>query len=235
MNKIQSFWYGQLLSTMERLSINSFLKNGHDVEIYSYGQIDNLPKGVILRDARDILPKDKLFLDSAGSIASFSDWFRYKLLYEKGGWWIDLDVVCLRSFEDTPEYCFATENDSNTYGTGITCCIIKSEAKSAFLKMILDYINSFPDYHDISWGEFGPALLHSVVQKFDSAEYIKDVHVFCPINWKEMNLLTEPNISFPNESMAIHMWNNLWGINKMDKEGTYHPDSIYEKLKIKYL
>src|SRR6187549_1688111 len=30
-----------------------------------------------------------------GSPSAFSNHFRYRLLAEKGGWWIDTDVVCL--------------------------------------------------------------------------------------------------------------------------------------------
>ena len=57
-----------------------------------------------------------------------------------------MDVVCLRPFDIKEDYCFATENFSANYETDITCCVIKSSMKAEFLEMILDYIESFPDY-----------------------------------------------------------------------------------------
>ncbi len=46
--------------------------------------------------AEEILPRAVLFTHRrTGSLGSFSDWFRYRLLKERGGIWADTDVVCL--------------------------------------------------------------------------------------------------------------------------------------------
>lgn len=37
--------------------------------------------------------------------------FRYKLILERGGWWVDLDTVCLRPFDLDLEHVFASEPD----------------------------------------------------------------------------------------------------------------------------
>jgi hypothetical protein len=234
-NKIQSFWYGKTISTMEKLCISSFLKNGHTVDIYTYDDIADLPSGTNQLDANLILPKANIFYDSAGGIAAFSDWFRYKMLYEKGGWWIDLDMICLKPFNIIEDYCFATENFSSNYQTGITCCVIKSPARAEFLKIILERIESSAPHRDIEWGTYGPGLIHSVLQEFDSAQYIMPVHTFCPVDWTDMGTIAHEERDLPSDALAIHMWNNLWRINNIDKEKTYHPNSIYEQLKTKYL
>lgn len=234
-NKIQSFWYGKSISTMEKLCISSFLKNGHTVDIYTYDYIADLPSGTNQLDANLILPKTNIFYDSAGGIAAFSDWFRYKMLYEKGGWWIDLDVICLKPFNIIGDYCFATENFSSNYQTGITCCVIKSPARAEFLKIILEHIESSTPHRDIEWGTYGPRLIHSVLQEFDSAQYIMPVQAFCPIDWTDMGAIVYEERELPSDALAIHMWNNLWRINNIDKEKTYHPNSNYERLKTKYL
>ena len=46
-------------------------------------------------DAAEILLQDKI-ATHGGSYAMFADMFRYLLLYLKGGWWSDLDMLCLR-------------------------------------------------------------------------------------------------------------------------------------------
>ncbi|WP_343538731.1 glycosyltransferase [Sphingobacterium thalpophilum] len=234
-DKIQSFWFGGTLSTMERLSILSFLKNGHSVDIYSYDNIIGLPEGANQVDANQILEKDKIFFDSSGGIAAFSDWFRYKLLYDRGGWWIDMDVICLQPFDISDDFCFATENYSSNYETGITCCVIKSQAKAKFLEIILDHINSFKTYKNIEWGQFGPKLIHAALMQFECGQYIQPVEAFCPVDWTEMKSLVEEQRELPINSLAIHMWNNLWRINNMDKDGSYHPHTIYERLKSRYV
>ena len=33
-----------------------------------------------------------------GSYAGFANFFRYELLRKRGGWWVDLDTICLRPF-----------------------------------------------------------------------------------------------------------------------------------------
>lgn len=235
-NRIQSFWYGNTISTIEKLSIASFLKNGHEVDIYCYNPIQNLPSGVNLKDANRIIPKEKVFLDSSGGIASFSDWFRYKMLYEVGGWWVDLDIICLRPFAIPNDYCFASENFSTNFEIGITCCVIKSPPKAEFLKDILDYIESFENYRDIQWGEFGPALINYVLKQYDSSEFVMPVHAFCPVDWTDMKrIVNDVYLTIPIDSYSIHMWNNLWRINKVDKEKVYPPGTVYEMLKLKYL
>src|SRR5205823_1893528 len=53
---IQGLWIGPQLSIMEQLSIASFLRNGHDYHLYIYNELPNVPKGVVIRDASEILP-----------------------------------------------------------------------------------------------------------------------------------------------------------------------------------
>lgn len=99
---IQSLWIGNRLSAMERLAIQSFLANGHDFHLYCYNDVEGLPAGTVVRDGNDILPESRIFAYAdgfaKGSHAAFSNHFRYKLLLERGGWWVDTDVVCLRPF-----------------------------------------------------------------------------------------------------------------------------------------
>ncbi|MCI5142063.1 MAG: hypothetical protein D3909_10150 [Candidatus Electrothrix sp. ATG1] len=36
-------------------------------------------------------------------------------------------------------------------------------------------------------------------------------------------------------SFAVHLWNEMWRIQKMDKDKQYPPSCLYETLKKKYL
>jgi hypothetical protein len=90
MEIFQSFWHGGALPPFAIYCIDSFVKGGQAFHLYTYDDVD-VPVGVIRKDARDIFPEDRIFYfknenDPNGSIACFSDLFRYKLLKEKGHW-----------------------------------------------------------------------------------------------------------------------------------------------------
>src|SRR4029077_9309329 len=85
---------------MERLCITSFLQNGHPFHLYVYQPIEGVPDGTVVLDANQILPSSRVFkYKDHDTYAGFSNFFRYKLLCEKGGWWVDADTVCLQPFE----------------------------------------------------------------------------------------------------------------------------------------
>src|ERR1043165_8447512 len=52
---INALWIGQL-SPLERLCLSSFAAHGHRVHVYTYDAIENVPRGVTLQDAAQILP-----------------------------------------------------------------------------------------------------------------------------------------------------------------------------------
>lgn len=53
-NVVRMFWHGTALSAYERLSIASFLKHGHRVEVFSYNEL-SLPDGAVRVDAESHL------------------------------------------------------------------------------------------------------------------------------------------------------------------------------------
>ena len=107
---IQGLWIGPELSAMEQLSIASFLKNGHEYHLYVYKEMKNVPGGCVLRDANEILPGARVFqYQQYPSYAGFANFFRYKLLLERGGWWADTDVICLKTLDFPETQVFASE------------------------------------------------------------------------------------------------------------------------------
>ncbi len=96
----QSFWHGGVLSPYELFCLKSFIDCGHAVDLYTYDLNLVAPAGVRVCDAAELVGRDEVFVYQSegfgkGSPSAFSNHFRYKLLAERGGWWIDTDVVCL--------------------------------------------------------------------------------------------------------------------------------------------
>lgn len=221
---------------MELLCIQSFIQNGHEFHLYVYNDIENAPGEVVQMDANKIISENKIFKDSHGGVSSFSDWFRYQLLYDKGGWWVDMDSICLKYFDFESEYCFSTEKPHYPHKQALlNNGFIKSPPQAEYLSDILNYIHSI-DHTEIVWGELGPRLLRAVLKYYESDKYLKPPETFCPLNWDEINQLITTGqclLDFKH-SYAIHMWNEIWRVNQIDKNAKYHPESIYEKLKDKY-
>ena len=95
---VQSLWVGNPLSDMETYCIRSFMNAGHEFHLYTYGKVKNIPNGVIIKNGNAIMPAKDIFRLKE-TFLPFSDIFRYKMLYEKGGYWVDLDMICIKKLD----------------------------------------------------------------------------------------------------------------------------------------
>jgi len=107
--RIGMLWIGGPLSWTEQMCIKSYLRVGYEVDLYHYDEVYNVPEGVNLLDAREILSGDciyRYFLN--GSPAIHADKFRYRLLRAREDIiWSDTDVYCLRPYEPRNGYFLA--------------------------------------------------------------------------------------------------------------------------------
>jgi len=220
---------------MERLSIASFLKHGHAFHLYSYGELENVPEGAAVMDGAQILPRSAIFrYRESGSYAGFANFFRYKLLLEKGGWWVDLDTVCLRPFDFPQDYVFASELDRGT--TYVGNAVIRVPANSGFARHCCQVCQSKKSA-ELRWGETGPRLAKEAVETLGLQESVRPPETFCPVPYREWMRVLDPAIKlvFGESSYAIHLWQEMWRRNNKDKDARYHPGCLYEKLRANYL
>ncbi len=229
---VQSLWIGATLSTMERLSIASFLAQGHPFHLYTYGELQNVPAGTTLLDARSILPEAEIFVYTRGigkgSYAAFSDLFRYAALLDRGGWWVDLDVVALRPFEFDRDYVFGYESPH-------TVCTAVFHAPRGSKLVQRCYQEADRRRGDIEWGEIGPALLTRAVHEFGLAAAVEPMAVFHPVDWRHVGYLVAPGGRLPDASRSVHLIRHFWRWTRHDPDAAYPPDCIYERLKTRYL
>jgi hypothetical protein len=235
-------WIGSEVSRLERLSIQSFLSNGHSFHLFVYDVPKGIPDGTTIVDANDIVRREDIFKGeycdgTFGSLAAFSDFFRHKLLYELGGWWVDLDVVCIKPFNFSEPYVFAQENNKGK-PPNPTCGVAKVQKKSQIAKYCWDKACSYQDKAKIKFSEIGPDLFLETIYKYRKYHYLKNWRVFMPIGWWEIEKLIEPNkfirLHQDEEIYSIHFYNERWRFMGYDKNSSYHPDSIYEQLKRYY-
>jgi hypothetical protein len=233
---IQSLWVGGELSPMEQLSIASFLAHGHEYHLYSYGMVSQVPRGAVVKDAEAILPKSSVFqYRKHPSYAGFSNFFRYKLLLRKGGWWVDTDVVCLKPFVFDEPYVFASERIPE--GAVAASAVIKAPAGSELMAFNWHVCLACRDPSEAGWGQFGPRLMARGINKFGLGAYLQPPEVFCPLAYDEWESLLSPGTSpaFGQQTHAVHLWNEMWRRSGRDKTAGHDPACRYETLKRTYL
>jgi hypothetical protein len=232
---VSSLWIGDRLSTMERLSIASFLSHGDEFHLYVYGSVDGVPQGTVVRDGNEVLPSSRIFMYSRqATYSGFSNYFRYKLLLERGGWWVDMDTVCLRRFDFPDAYVFSSEvNEGEPH---VNCGMVKAPAGSPVMAYLWEECDRI-DPKDLTWGQSGPELMHRAVGLFSLERHVQPPSVFCPIPFSEWRTIIEPGCtsSFDNGTRAVHLWNEMWRRSQTDKDGRYDATCLYEILKRRFL
>lgn len=231
---IQGLWIGPELSVMEQLSIASFLQNEHEYHLYVYDEVKNVPASTVIKDANQILPASRIFqYKHQASYAGFANFFRYKLLLERGGWWIDTDVICLKPFDFADDYVFSSELDQER--EVISSGIIKTPAGSEVMAYAWKVCEQ-KDPQQLKWGETGPRLMTEAVRRCSLESYAKPHRVFSPLAFTEWHRVLEPEARglVDENSYAIHLWNEMWRAAGQDKNASYDQNCLYERLKTRY-
>ncbi len=252
---IQMLWVGGSLSQLEHLCMQSFLSNGHPVHLYTYGKVDNVPSAVTCLNAEDILGKEHIFLHK-GSYACFADLFRWKLLFERGGYYCDTDILCLKPFDFTEESIIGLESH-NKFNVAVLrfpkqdflcqemldCAqnplkIKNYDSRKIKRKKILKKIT--PKTKAIGWGETaGPPAVSRAIKYFNLEDKIsiKNFTHFYPIsagNWDSLFDNTLTNETLFQNTYAVHLWNEMIRRSDIDKNAPFSIDSFVGKYFDKY-
>ena len=164
------------------------MDNGHKFHLYTYGEVKGIPKGTIVKDGNEILPESEIFYYTAdpvhkGSVSSFSNWVRYKLLFDKGGWWVDTDNICLKPFNFSSEYVFSSEwENEDRVNNRINAAPIKVPKGSDVMKYCWERTQEIGK-DNLKWGQIGPKLVRESVEKHNLTDYVRNGDTFCPVNW----------------------------------------------------
>jgi len=255
---IQSLWIGGQLSNVEKLCVQSFLDNGHQFHLYAYEDITNVPAGAQVFDANEIIGADAIFRYkegwAKGSVSGFADLFRLLLIQKKGGWWVDMDIICLKKFDMEADTVFCTSYEGE-YDSLVNNCVFKAPNDSPFLTYCLSEIAKL-DLKNMGFGLAGPFLFQRAVKELKLQDKAAPFFYFNPITWKNvgdiilgrMDLKTRYKEKLrpvfkpatmigrgiKKESYSLHLWNEVWNSNGYDKNGTYSSSSLFEKLKRKH-
>lgn len=241
--EIASLWIGQRLSWFEQLCLLSFAHAGHEVTLYSYQPIDNLPEGVRAGDAASIYPAEPMLRHvRTGSPAIHADMWRLALLKKTDKIWVDTDLICLRPFDFTGPYIFGWEKP------GLVCnAVLGLPRTAAALDLLLDF---FSDPYAIApwlkpwqrreleaardagnpvhmtaqdWGFTGPASVTWALTQTGEFDHAQAQTAFYPIPFKERNhmILSRHDIEgrLTADTYAVHLWARRMKPRLEEKEG----------------
>ncbi|EPP1573209.1 glycosyltransferase [Campylobacter lari] len=242
--EISSFWYTPKgykgIGLMELLSIKSFIDNDYKFILYTYNiddkifkKLDELFDDFELKDANEIVPFENYFSDDKGpGVASFADFFRYSMLYIKGGIWTDLDMVCLHNANLSQEYIFTSEiGDSKI---NITNSFLKYPKDSDFGKLLIQECKKIINNRkQIPWGVIGPLFLTNLVEKMQLVDYTWDYKKTCQISWARSRDFVKNSITIDNNQPFLHLYSEMWRANDINKNHFYQK-GIYGNLLKKY-
>jgi glycosyltransferase involved in cell wall biosynthesis len=227
---VHGLWIGPTLSKMELLTIKSFLRHGHEFHLWVYDKIQTpLPPDVILEDANKIIPRNRIIKKAdtdpecgvgKDSVSSpFSDLFRYKLLYEKGGYWVDMDVTCLRPFNFPAPYVF------RPHRVGVVGNIIKCPRRSRLMKAVHAQVEREANEHS-EW-LMPNRVLSKMIRQLGLSRYIQ-AGVWNEDSWggqvRPYALGDDP---IPSGWMAIHWINEFWRALKQNN-GFYRGRRLFD-------
>ncbi|GAA3855876.1 glycosyltransferase [[Pseudomonas] carboxydohydrogena] len=225
-DEVRFFWVGPPLSAYEILSLKSFLGAGARVILYAYDKNLAVPDGVELRDAAEVLPLDILNRYNSGNAkawARHSDLFRYAMLEKFGGWYADLDVVCLADRLPQSEMYFGRASEARIYAG-----LLKFPKGAAVLKDLIGEANRLLPRagtmaEDEARAMIGTPLLSRMLQSHGLDRFAAPTRDAYAIPFNEALAFFDPeqceSLHARLEGCTFtHLWNGAWAALRIPRD-----------------
>ncbi|MEM7470919.1 MAG: hypothetical protein AAF340_06150 [Pseudomonadota bacterium] len=257
---IAQLWIGGALTYMEQLCAVSFRDAGHHVKMYTYGEVQNIPDGIEVCDANEIMPMgDVIAHKRTGSPAPQADKWRYNMLAKTDDQiWADTDAYCVKRFTSDNGHFHGWES-THHINNGVVGLPSNSDALSQLIDFTSDEY-AIPDWFkpelraemerkkdegnpvhvgEQSWGVWGPQALTHYLHKTGEQKYAMPIDALFPISFKKRRMMLKPNADLSeyitNNTLSIHFWGRRMRMRIIEREGGEpHKDSLIGKLLSKH-
>jgi hypothetical protein len=241
---VHCFWSDALLSEMSYLALRSMIRQGHPVKLYTYDDVATMqalvPPGVMVADAGSVVPRS-IYQHAVvhSDIRYFSDIFRYAVLHEFGGWWLDADIVLVKPLDFASEHVFSTQWSG--VENGHVCVGGVMRAPKGSLHMANLYAQSLQrlmSERRVDYGAVGPLLLSEYLLLSDDEKLLSSIlppTAFNAIDCCEVDLLVSEGrdgfeiLSDPRVA-GVHLWSKIWAEGGL-RFGTIPDQSVAGYLK----
>jgi len=238
---MQTFFNGRRLSPLEILCLRSFVAQGHTIDLYTFNQSINTDSllGVTIKDASSIAPLIAAHMTKYVQIASgtadesvlndyagaFIDYFRYKLLYDNGGYWIDTFTLQVKELPTDSPYFFGWRD--NMIDTGIILLPPGHQAMAQCLLQTEEVIATRNFKVDT-----GQELLTDAITHNGLSGYWESVTEIYAVQNSEMYAVYKRDMKIPltrtfRPSFCLHFWNaNLVDKYVKPEDGSWLGDRV---------
>ena len=152
-------------------------------------------------------PPESIYGNPLKSYAHKADIVRLEKLIKYGGFYLDIDVWTLKSFDsllDIEETCIMGYQAHNTQFSGLCNAVIGAKSDSLFLKIWLENYKSF---NSDEWDKHSVYLPLELAKQNPSLINIKTQEIFFPVSWFDFNDLFKKNKNVDlSKSYTIHLW-----------------------------
>jgi hypothetical protein len=147
-----------------------------------------------------------------GTYAGFSDLFRYKMLFDRGGWWVDTDVVCPLARSSA----IAGASGSG-HGHGAILRFRRPPGDE------IRYDAATAEGTDFNWKRIGPRLLTQVVQSFGLERWLVPTQNYYPLDHRRFGAVFRPSkrdamIARTTGATFLHLWTEMFRSVSYDKD-----------------
>lgn len=222
---VHTFWTGPDLSYYEDLSLRSAVSAGARVLLYTYNKTLNVPEGVELADAREVLSGPLYQFhhkDGDLSLALHSDLFRYLAIQKFGGWYMDLDIVAMKAALPGDKVYLAYQEDGI-----VNAAVMKFPAGSPIMTAAVDEaMRLLPAAGTAAPGAdhgiVGPKLITRLSTEYAIDHLVRPKVSAYEIHPNEVLMFFDPAqceaaLQRVASSDFVHLWNDLWRALRIPK------------------
>ncbi|PRY75503.1 hypothetical protein CLV80_11290 [Yoonia maritima] len=212
---VGALWIGGSLTWLEQLCLKSFVDQGHQTILYTYGKVTGVPEGVEIRDGNTVLPTDRFIThDRSGSVALFSDLFRFHMIANDPDIiYVDTDVYSVKPFPGNESHVFGYETRTNEKNEGqINGAILRMPQDSPALQGLLEFTKDeypIPEWlprkrlvgikkraeegnpmhvSELPWGVWGPLGVTAFLRKTGEAKHARSTDVYYPVHFADRRI-----------------------------------------------
>jgi hypothetical protein len=227
-----SLWLGETMPPLLASCLETFVRHGHRVVLWAYRRLPDLPRGIELSDAAEVLPFERVGLPSMDRrVAGIRGPVSVRTAGFDGDIWIDADLICLRPLTFKDAYLFAYESR-----TQINNAVLRLPAGSTILhklRALFPGTGLIPPwfgparkfrYHvrrlvgihrDISTlpiSSTGPRALTWYAGTEGVAHHAKPVDVFYPLRYHQSGRVLEASFELASivtpRTCCVHLWHS---------------------------
>ena len=137
---VASLWIGEKLHYLNQLCLLSHVQQGHPTTLYCTDAVSNVPDGVIVKPASEIMNVDRDIVAQT-SESFLSNVFRYKMIQATDAIWIDCDAFCHKPFPDDMQNIYA----GHGFRGALNCGVVYIPKDGELIHKLLDYYDNLPD------------------------------------------------------------------------------------------